>query len=392
MTTTATRLLTADDLLRLHGEGVRGELIRGVLCETMPVGREHGEIVMALGTEIGKFVQERKLGRIAGSDVGVWLERDPDTVREPDIAFFSTERAPPGERVTGYAETAPDLVVEVASPSDRRTAVDDKARMWLAHGVRLVWVVHPDTRTVDVHRAGGPAATLADGDALDGGEVLPGFECGLDALFGAWESAARRGTAGVRLAAAAEEAAHAVPRPAAASPPEAFEEAAPRRLRRLRALQAAHAVVDDVAHAPLLAGVEPEAVLVAAGIEFEVVGAVVEGRHPLAAGGAIEVGIALGVADRAAALVLAGARRLQRVELVVVEPAAVAVRAVVDLDAVHALLDEVGAVPRALHRRSASRARRGCVAASVAAPRRPRPVARDAAGRCYDAAMTEREA
>ena len=186
MTTTATRLLTADDLLRLHGEGVRGELIRGVLCETTPAGREHGEIVMALGVKLVFFVRERKLGRI-GSDVGVWLERGPDTVRGPDIAFFSTERAPPGERVTGYAETAPDLVVEVASPSDRRTAIDDKARMWLAHGVRLVWVVHPDTRTVDVHRAGGPAATLAGGDALDGGEVLPGFGCGLDAIFGAWE-------------------------------------------------------------------------------------------------------------------------------------------------------------------------------------------------------------
>ena len=187
MTTTATRLLTADELLRLSGEGIRGELIRGVLCETMPTGREHGEIVMVLGARLVVFVEERGLGRVAGSDIGVLLERDPDTVREPDIAFFSTERAPPGERVTGYAETPPDLVVEVASPTDRRTAVDDKARMWLAHGVRLVWVVHPDTRTVDVHRAGGPAVTLAEGDALDGGDVLPGFACGLGAVFGAWE-------------------------------------------------------------------------------------------------------------------------------------------------------------------------------------------------------------
>ena len=186
MTTTATRLLTADDLLRLSGEGVRGELIRGVLCEAPPGGREHGEIIVALGAEIGKFVMARRLGRLAGG-VGIWLERDPDTVREPDIAFFSTERAPPGERVTGYAETPPDLVVEVASPGDRRTAVDDKARMWLACGVRLVWVVHPDTRTVDVHRAGGPAVTLAGDDALDGGDVLPGFACGLGAIFGAWE-------------------------------------------------------------------------------------------------------------------------------------------------------------------------------------------------------------
>ena len=181
MTTTATRLLTVGDLLRLHGEGVRGELIRGVLGETAASGREHGEIVMTLGAMLVNFVQPRKLGRIAGPDVGVLLARDPD------IAFFSTERAPPGERVTGYAATPPDLVAEVASARGTRAALHDKARMWLGHGVRLVWVLHPDTRTADVHRAGGPESTLAEGDAFDGEDVLPGFACGLAALFDAWE-------------------------------------------------------------------------------------------------------------------------------------------------------------------------------------------------------------
>ena len=187
MTTTATRLLTADDLLRLHSEGVRGELIRGVLGETMASGREHGEITAYLTAQLVVFVQPRKLGRVTASDSGVLLARDPDTVREPDIAFFPAERAPPGERVTGYAATPPDLVVEVASARDTRAALHDKARMWLGHGVRLVWVLHPDTRTADVHRAGGPESTLAEGDALDGEDVLPGFACGLAALFDAWE-------------------------------------------------------------------------------------------------------------------------------------------------------------------------------------------------------------
>ena len=83
MATTLTKLLTADDLLRLDSEGVRGELIRGVLYETMPAGMEHGEIVMNLGILLGGFIKPRKLGRLTGSDAGVWLERDPDTVREP---------------------------------------------------------------------------------------------------------------------------------------------------------------------------------------------------------------------------------------------------------------------------------------------------------------------
>ena len=183
-TTTGAKLLTAADLLRLDGEGVRGELIRGVLCETMPTGIEHGRIVTSLVIELGNFVRPRALGTLVASDAGVWLERDPDTVREPDIAFFAAETMPPDARVTGYAEVAPDLVVEAASPSDSRREVHDKARMWLSHGVRLVWAVHPEARTVDVHRPDRDVETLREQDALDGLHVLPGFTCDVSAVFG----------------------------------------------------------------------------------------------------------------------------------------------------------------------------------------------------------------
>ncbi len=185
MTTTETRLLTAEDLLRLYSEGVRGELIRGVLCETMPAGHRHGAIVVNLSIELGNFVKPRRLGWLVASDSGVWLERDPDTVREPDIAFTSAEKIPLDADIPGYAEVAPDLVAEIVSPSDSRREVHDKAQMWLLHGVRLVWVVHPDTRTVDVYRADGAVTTLADGDWLDGLEVLPGFACEVGAIFDA---------------------------------------------------------------------------------------------------------------------------------------------------------------------------------------------------------------
>ena len=184
MTTTETRLLTADDLLRLYSEGVRGELIRGVLCKTMPTGREHGRVAIKLAVALGNFVSPRKLGTLVGFRSGVWLERDPDTVREPDIAFTSVDRLPLGEDVMGYAEVVPELVVEIASPSDSRREVNDKARMWLSHGVRLVWVVHPDTRTVDVHRPDLAVTTLGEDDALDGLDVLPGFSCVVSTVFG----------------------------------------------------------------------------------------------------------------------------------------------------------------------------------------------------------------
>ena len=183
MTTTEARLLTAADLLRLDGEGVRGELIRGVLCETMPAGIEHGALVMRLGAALFNFVEPRQLGTLVASDSGVWLERNPDTVREPDIAFFSAETMPVNSRITGYAEVAPDLVVEIASPSNSRREVHDKAHMWLSHGVRLVWVVHPETRTVDVCRLDDAVATLSEGDALDGLDVLQGFTCDVSGIF-----------------------------------------------------------------------------------------------------------------------------------------------------------------------------------------------------------------
>ena len=79
------------DLLRLASQGVRGELLRGVLCETMPTGLEHGKVVMNLGILLGVFIKPAKLGTLAASDAGVLLERDPDTVREPDLAYFSAE-------------------------------------------------------------------------------------------------------------------------------------------------------------------------------------------------------------------------------------------------------------------------------------------------------------
>ena len=183
MATTLTKLLTADDLLRLDSEGVRGELIRGVLYETMPAGQEHGEIVMNLGAELMNFIKPRRLGRLTGSDAGVWLERDPDTVREPDIAYISAARLPRGVRVRGYAEVVPDLVVEIVSPNDSPREVNDKAQMWLSYGVDLVWVVQPDTYTVDVYRPGRAVVTLDEQDTLDGLDALPGFTCAVRDIF-----------------------------------------------------------------------------------------------------------------------------------------------------------------------------------------------------------------
>ena len=184
MTTSKSKLLTAADLLRLSSQGIRGELVRGELHKTMPLGFPHGRVVMRLGSRMENFIEARQLGHLMGSDSGVLLERDPDTVREPEIAFFSVEKIPLDETPPGYAEVVPDLVVEVMSPGDNRCEVREKALMWLAYGALLVWVVDPETRSVQVHREGHAALTLTENDSLDGLDALPGFTCAVRDLFG----------------------------------------------------------------------------------------------------------------------------------------------------------------------------------------------------------------
>ena len=169
MATATTELLTAEDLLRLSSEGVKGELIRGVLCETVSVGKVHARIAMRMGGELDRHVRRHRLGQVGGSDGGVLIQRNPDTVREPDVYFVSAERLPLDDDSDGYLEVPPELVVEIVSPSDRQEAVNDKTLMWLS--------------LVMVHRPNTPAVTLTGEDILDCGDVLPGFSLPLSEIF-----------------------------------------------------------------------------------------------------------------------------------------------------------------------------------------------------------------
>ncbi len=123
------------------------------------------------------------MGWVVGSDAGIRLESNPDTVREPDLAFISAAKLPLNTRVRGYSEVVPDLVVEIISPNDRPVAVNDKAQMWLRYGVRLALLIDPDARTVVVLSGNGPPQTLTDADTLDLGDVLPGFTCPVRDIF-----------------------------------------------------------------------------------------------------------------------------------------------------------------------------------------------------------------
>src|SRR5687768_4747230 len=111
---TQIREFTADELLHMPDDGVRRELVHGELREMPPAGGEHGRVIVRLTWRLGQHVETRGLGAVLGADTGFWLERDPDTVRAPDIAFVARESS---ARTPGFIEGPPDLAVEVVSPS-----------------------------------------------------------------------------------------------------------------------------------------------------------------------------------------------------------------------------------------------------------------------------------
>ena len=181
--TTATRLLTADDLLAMPDDGKRYELIRGELIEMAPASHNSSRVGVRFGRRIGNFVEEHDLGHDVGADAGVIIERDPDTVRAPDYGFISYERAAQPPQMMGFANVIPDLALEVVSPNDRQREVDAKIQMWLDAGVRLVLVAYPETREVNAHHDDGSVVRYGLGDTVVGDPVLPGFTCSVTDIF-----------------------------------------------------------------------------------------------------------------------------------------------------------------------------------------------------------------
>jgi len=171
-------LVRAADLVAHPG---RCELIRGEIATMSPAGDEHGFVALNIGGLLHAFVRQHPLGRLYAAETGFWLERDPDTVRAPDVAFVSAARYRRAEG-TSWVIVAPELVVEVVSPSESWSEVEAKTTWWLRHGVALIWLVDPKERTVEVVTATS-RRTLVGDDRIDGGAELPGFSVSIADFF-----------------------------------------------------------------------------------------------------------------------------------------------------------------------------------------------------------------
>ena len=182
--TISTKPMTAAELLLMPDDDMRHELIEGELIELTPPPKfAHGRGQTRIATALERFAQTRDVGE-AVTETGFLISTNPDTVRAPDVAFISANRLPDENADIGYLSIAPDLVVEVISPSDRPGYVREKVRAWLDAGAKLVWTAYPATKSVTAHLPDGRTIEFTPGQILDGSPALDGFRIPISVLFG----------------------------------------------------------------------------------------------------------------------------------------------------------------------------------------------------------------
>ncbi len=180
MMSTAITITTAQQLFQanLHE---RCELVRGELRMMSPSGAAHGAVVVNVTLHLGSFVKANDLGRVFGAETGFIIARDPDSVRAPDVAFVRQTRLEGGIPAQ-FFPGAPDIAVEVLSPSDSASKVHEKAEDWLRAGCQEVWLVDPQRKTVSKCTLSGSSVLHAPQETIIS-DLLPGFQLPVAELF-----------------------------------------------------------------------------------------------------------------------------------------------------------------------------------------------------------------
>lgn len=185
-TTTTKKLMTAEEFYDWVHQPEQAdkwfELVRGEVIELPPPIKPHGVVCIRVSYLLTAYADQRGFGYVTCNDTGVLLQRDPDTVRGPDVALYEDANTF-AELHPKYGEVPPRLAVEVLSPNDRANKVLRKINDYLRCGVGMVWVIDPEIRSVTVHQPGQPQIELTENQELTGADVLPGFSCRVADFF-----------------------------------------------------------------------------------------------------------------------------------------------------------------------------------------------------------------
>ena len=180
---TKARPMTAADYAKMPDPGYPTELIRGEVVESSRPKPLHGKVCFKLCRLLDEYLDDHDIGHGVGNDAGFLLEENPDTVRGPDVAFYSYDRLPADADLTEYPTVAPELAFEVLSESDTWTEVMEKVDRMLEAGVQVVLLLDPPSRAVTLVTADGPHRTLTAADSLELPDVLPGWKVPVARLF-----------------------------------------------------------------------------------------------------------------------------------------------------------------------------------------------------------------
>jgi Uma2 family endonuclease len=177
------RYVTAAEFLSHSAAAGPSELVRGEIRVMTPAGAAHGLVAGTIFAALNAFVESRQLGVCFPDNTGFLLPGLGDTVRSPDVAFVRAERLPDQGIGPGWMNVAPDLVVEVLSPTETASELEEKLRDYRAAGTRLAWVADPTARIVSVRPTSAPESWVTEAETLDGGDVLPGFSLSVTRVF-----------------------------------------------------------------------------------------------------------------------------------------------------------------------------------------------------------------
>jgi Uma2 family endonuclease len=172
---------TVEDVLRLGAHGERYELIDGELVPMSPTGFQHGDVEAFVAYVLNSYVIPRDLGKVAAGEALFRLDPRRGLARAPDVAFVRQERIT-DENLAGAFDGAPDLAVEIVSPSDTAKDVQRKVEDWLGHGTIVVLLMYPETRSMVIWRVA-QAVSAREGDEVDLADAVPGFRCPVTDLF-----------------------------------------------------------------------------------------------------------------------------------------------------------------------------------------------------------------